>query len=323
MDQPPGSDGLGVTFRRPGAVHTLTRWVTEDVTMTDPGTLARQFEGYRTYLRAVAYRMLGSLSDADDVVQEVWLRLQRADPGEIKSLKAWTTRVAARICLDQMASARSRREKYVGEWLPEPWVTDESATDPVERVTLDESVGLAMMVVLETLSPAQRTAFVLHDVFGLPFEEIAELVGRTPAGVRQLASRARHRIEIRRPRFDADLVVQREAIEGFLAAARGGDLAGLVRVLDPDVVWRSDGGGQTGAPRRPVRGAERVAKMVLRQAPTYVDSARLVTVNGALGVAVVAGRRTFRVIGFTVDRGYIVEVLAVYNPDKLRHLRLT
>jgi RNA polymerase sigma-70 factor, ECF subfamily len=291
--------------------------------MTDTGRLTQEFESHRPYLRSVVYRMLGSLSDADDVVQEVWLRLQRVDPGEIRSLEAWTSRVAARICLDHMASARSRRETYVGEWLPEPVLTEGAAADPAAQISLDDSVGLAMMVVLETLSPPQRTAFVLHDVFGLTFEEIAELVGRTPAGVRQLASRARQRIEARRPRFAPDPAQQREAVEGFLAAARGGDLAGLVRLLDPDVVWRTDGGGQMGAPRQPVRGAERVAAMVLRQAPTYVESARLVNVNGAAGVAVVEGRRLSGVIGFVVDSGQIVEVLAVYNPDKLRHVRLT
>ncbi len=287
--------------------------------MDDQTRLDEEFERHRPYLRAVGYRLLGSATDADDAVQEAWLRLQRVDPGEIASPRAWLTRVVARICLDQLRSARARREEYVGEWLPEPVVED---ADPAEQVTLDESVGLAMLVVLETLSPAQRTAFVLHDVFGLAFEEIAEVVGRTPAGVRQLASRARRRVADRRPRFDADQASQRAAIEAFLGAARDGDLAGLVRVLDPDVVWRSDGGGRLPAPLRPVRGAEQVARMVLRQAPHYVDAARVVSVSGSLGVVVVTDDGVVGAIGFTVHGGRITEVDAVYNPDKLQHLRL-
>lgn len=288
----------------------------------DDEALAREFDSHRAYLRAVAYRMLGSVADADDVTQEAWLRLQRVDGDQITDVRSWLVRAVGRLCLDALRSARARREEYVGEWLPEPIVGPEEVADPLDRVTLDESVGLALLVVLETLSPAERTAFVLHDVFGLAFEEIAEVVGRTPAGVRQLASRARRRVADRRPRFDADQASQRAAIEAFLGAARDGDLAGLVRVLDPDVVWRSDGGGRLPAPLRPVRGAEQVARMVLRQAPHYVDAARVVSVSGSLGVVVVTDDGVVGAIGFTVHGGRITEVDAVYNPDKLQHLRL-
>ncbi len=281
--------------------------------------LAQEFDRHRPHLLSVAYRLMGSRSDADDVVQEAWLRLQRVDAGRIDSLRAWLTRVTGRICLDLLRSASARRQDYVGEWLPEPLIAASNDDDPADHVTLDESVGLAMLVVLETLSPAQRTAFVLHDVFGLSFDEVAEVVGRSPGAARQLASRARRLIAERRPRFDTDTAAQRAAIEAFLTAAREGDLAGLVRVLDPDVVWHSDGGGRLPAPLRPVRGADRVARMVARQAPTYAQYARVVAVNGAPGLAVVRDQRLVAVIGFTVAAGRIVEVDAVYNPDKLRH----
>ena len=288
----------------------------------DENELASAFEVQRPYLFTVAYHLLGTVADAEDAVQEAWLRLQRSDIRRFDHFKAWLTQVTARICLDQLRSAHTRRETYVGDWLPEPLVADEAAGDPAEQVTLDDSVGLAMLVVLETLSPAQRTAFVLHDVFGMPFEEIAEVVGRTPASVRQLASRSRRLLHERRPRFDNDPVAQRMAIESFLTAARGGDLEGLVRILDPDVVWRSDGGGRPGAPQRTMRGAGAVARMVVRQAPRYVSHAHMVTVNGALGVAVRSDQELYAVIGFSVHAGLITQDLAVYNPDKLRRVRL-
>jgi RNA polymerase sigma-70 factor (ECF subfamily) len=286
----------------------------------DQDALAARFERHRPHLRAVAYQMLGSIAEAEDVVQETWLRLQRTDAAEIQKLEAWLTRVTARLCLDELGSARARRNRYVGEWLPEPLVDTAVTDDPVERVTLDESVSFALLVVLETLSPAQRTAFVLHDVFGLGFDEIASVVGRTPAAVRQLASRARRRVEERRPRFTTDSTAHRSAIEAFLAAARDGDLDGLMRVLDPDIVWRSDAGGASPAPRRPIRGADRVARMVRRQAPTYATHARLVKVNGAWGVVVTDKQQLLAVIGFSVADARVTEVDAVYNPAKLRHL---
>lgn len=284
---------------------------------------ASDFEAHRNRLRSIAYRMLGSLSEADDAVQDTWLRLQRVNPNDIDDLGSWLTRVVGRICLDRLTSARARREMYVGDWLPEPLVGHETATDPAEQVTLDESVAAALLLVLESLTPAERTAFVLHDVFALPFDEIGIVVGRSASAVRQLASRARRRVKTRRPRFDTDMVQQHVVITAFLRAARDGDLEGLIRVLDPDVVWHSDAGGQLPAPRRPVRGAKTVAAMVLRQGATYAANARIVTVNGSPGVKVTDGERLQAVIAFTVTGGRIAGVYAVYNPDKLQHVRIS
>jgi RNA polymerase sigma-70 factor (ECF subfamily) len=292
--------------------------VMKDVTMSGPTTVDGEFEAQRAYLEAVAYRMLGTVTEAQDAVQECWLRLCRADRSAIDNLEAWLTRVLARICLDMLGSARARREEYVGQWLPEPVLSKHP--DPADRVTLDESVGLALLVVLETLTPAERTAFVLHDVFGLAFDEIAEVVGRTPTAVRKLASRARAHVQARRPRFDADSAAHRRAVEAFLHAARGGDLAALVELLDPDVVWRSDAAGRPGTPLDPVHGVAAVATMVIRQAPHYVDHARVVTLNGWPGVLVVQQNAPIGAIAFTVACGRITEVDAVYNPDKLRHV---
>lgn len=288
--------------------------------MTGSATVNGEFEAQRGYLEAVAYRMLGSVSEAQDAVQECWLRLRRADRSAIENLEAWLTRVLARICLDLLGTARARREAYVGQWLPEPVLGQLPVPDPADRVTFDESVGMALLVVLESLTPAERTAFVLHDVFGLAFDEIAEVVGRSPAAVRKLASRARANVQTRRPRFDPDPAGHRRAVEAFLHAARGGDLAALVELLDPEVVWRSDAAGQPGVPRGPVQGAAAVATMVVRQAPHYVEHARLVTFNGWPGVLVVQNDQPIAAIAFTVASGRITEIDAVYNPDKLRHL---
>lgn len=280
---------------------------------------AAEFEAQRAYLEGVAYRMLGSITEAQDAVQECWLRLRRADWSEIDNLEAWLTRVVARICLDMLGSARARREEYVGQWLPEPILGE--GLDPAERVTLDESVGLAMLVVLETLTPAERLAFVLHDVFSLPFEEIATVVGRSPTAVRKLASRARAHVRARQPRFDTDADQQRRTIEAFLRAARDGDLAALVELLDPDVVWRADAAGQPGVPREPVRGASAVATMIIRQAPHYVSYASIVAVNGWPGLLVADAGTLLAAFAFTVSNGRITEVNAIYNPAKLAFRR--
>jgi RNA polymerase sigma-70 factor, ECF subfamily len=296
--------------------------------MSDTDLLAEDFEKHRRHLQAVAYRLLGSVAEAEDAVQDTWLRLQRVDFGEIADLRSWLTVAIGRLCLDRLRSARNRRETYVGEWLPDPLVGEdvlygqETLVDPADSVSLDESVGLALMVVLETLSPAQRTAFVLHEIFGVPFDEIAVVVGRSPAAVRQLASRARQRLHSQRPRFDADPAQQRATIAAFLTAARDGDLNRLIQVLDPEVVWRTDAGGLRGAPQRPIRGAQQVAAMVTRQASTFVAHARIVTVNGAPGVAVVEGSQLHAVIGIAVAAGRITEVDAVYNPEKLHHIAI-
>ncbi len=228
--------------------------------------LTTEFEHQRPHLRAVAYRMLGSISEAEDAVQEAWVRLDRSDPGGTDDLRGWLTVVVGRICLDVLRTRRSRRETYAGTWLPEPVVTAPTDESPEHEAVLADSVGLALLVVLETLTPAERLAFVLHDIFAVPFEEIAEVVGRSPAAARQLASRARRRVREGAPSPDADLAVQRRVVDAFLAAARSGDFDALLRVLDPDVVIRFDGGGAgllarptivgagCGCPRDPFRG---------------------------------------------------------------------
>ncbi|MFK0293144.1 RNA polymerase sigma factor SigJ [Streptomyces sp. NPDC090442] len=297
--------------------------------------LAR-FEEQRGRLWGVAYRIMGTVSDADDAVQEAWLRWQALpeDP-PVESPRAFLTTVVSRICYDLLGSARARRELYVGPWLPEP-VLDGAVggapsggpDGPEDRVTLDESVGMALMTVLERLTPAERTAFVLHDVFAVPFPEIAEAVGRTPDAVRQLASRARRRVRAEAPRRTVDRAEHRRTVEAFLSAVTGGDFEALLTVLDPEVVWRSDGGGKVSAARRPVLGREKVARyvwgMVTRKfAP---GSMRLAVreVNGALGVvfADTSGAYPSGVFAFTVHDGLITEVDAVINPDKLGHLDL-
>ena len=219
-------------------------------------TVAERFAQARPRLLRLAYSELGDLGEAEDVVQEAWLRLERVDADAIENLDGWLTTVIARLALDRLRSARVRRETYVGPWLPEPLVSD----DPADRVTLDESVSYALLTVLEQLSPAERTAFVLHDVFDVPFGEVAEVVGRTPEAVRQLASRARRHVDRERPRFTASREEHDRAVRAFAQAVGEGDLEGLVEVLDPDAVWTSDGGGRATAARKPLRGGARVAR---------------------------------------------------------------
>jgi RNA polymerase sigma factor (sigma-70 family) len=225
--------------------------------------LAQEFEHQRPHLRGVAYRMLGSISEAEDAVQEAWVRLDRRDPGGSDDLRGWLTVVIGRICLDMLRSRRSRREDYAGSWLPEPIVSDAPDDSPEHDAVMADSVGLALLVVLETLTPAERLAFVLHDVFAVSFDEIAQVVGKTPAAARQLASRARRRVREGAPSPDADLAVQRRVVDAFLAAARAGDFEALVRVLDPDVVFRTDGGGVGPLARPPLVGAAAVANEIL------------------------------------------------------------
>ena len=213
-------------------------------------TVAERFAQARPRLLRLAYSELGDLGEAEDVVQEAWLRLERVDADAIENLDGWLTTVIARLALDRLRSARVRRETYVGPWLPEPLVSE----DPADRVTLDESVSYALLTVLEQLSPAERTAFVLHDVFDVPFGEVAEVVGRTPEAVRQLASRARRHVDRERPRFTASRDEHERAVRAFAQAVGEGDLEGLVEVLDPDAVWTSDGGGRATAARKPLRG---------------------------------------------------------------------
>ena len=279
-----------------------------------------EFERHRSHLRAVAYRMLGSLADADDVLQEAWLRFDRADAASVENMRGWLTTVVARLSLDELRARKARGETATGSWLPEPVVAPESGDDPEQEALLADSVGLALLVVLETLTPPERLAFVLHDMFALPFDEIAPIVGRTPVATRQLASRARRRVQGASPEPDVDLASQRTVVDAFLAAARAGDFQALVAVLDPDVVFRADRGGLPAAGRLPgvVRGAEEVAKVVLERGALFAGFARPALVNGTAGLVVVPGETPVAVVGFTIAGGRIVEIDLVADRDKLR-----
>jgi RNA polymerase sigma-70 factor (ECF subfamily) len=283
--------------------------------------LATAFEEQRAHLVRVAYGQLGSLAEAEDVVQDAWLRLQRVDADEIRDLRAWLTTTVSRLALDALRSARMRRERYVGQWLPEPLVADPDA-DPADRVTLDESVGMALLVVLETLSAAERVAFVLHDVFGYPFDDVAEVLGVSPEAARQQASRARRQVEAGRPRFPATHEQQRAIVAAFAEATAEGDTARLIGLLHPDAVMRADGGGRVIAARKPVQGAERVAKAAVSLARKGGDPStlRFVDVNGMPGMFVRSWDGTANVAAFTVDGGRIVEIDIMRNPEKLRGL---
>ncbi len=280
--------------------------------------LAEEFERHRGHLRAVGYRMLGSVSEADDAVQEAWLRLDRSDPGGTDDMRGWLTVVVGRICLDILRRRKSRREELAGSWLPEPVVRTPDDTDPEYDTVMADSVGLALLVVLESLSPAERLSFVLHDVFGVPFDEIAPLVERSPAAARQLASRARRRVRAEAPEPDADLAVQRRAVDAFLAASRDGDFEGLLRILDPDVVVRVDGGPNAPKAFRqpPVVGAENVARQALLFRSSAAHS-EVVMVNGAPGLIVRFPARTL-LGAFTVVDGRIVEINIIADREKLR-----
>jgi RNA polymerase sigma-70 factor (ECF subfamily) len=272
----------------------------------------------------VSYSILGSLSEAEDAVQEAWLRLQHADASEIESLRAWLTTVVARLSLDALAVARRRREEYVGQWLPEPIVEGLAEQDPADRITLDEAVETAMLVVLERLSPAERAAFLLHDVFSMPFAEVAEVVGRSPEAVRQLAARARRHVSAGQPRFPASAEEQERILVAFVIACQSGDLDGLLELLDADVVLRSDGGGNVPAARLPLRGPERVARALLALERKRPFDGRdmwgeMGMVNGAPGLVFHNGE-ALNVMSFTTDRGRIVAIDIVRNPEKLRHV---
>jgi RNA polymerase sigma factor (sigma-70 family) len=289
--------------------------------MTQPRDLADQFETHRPRLRAVAYRMLGSVAEADDAVQEAWLRLSRSDSSAIANLGGWLTTVVARLCLDMLRSRRARREEPMGVHVPEPIVSAADGPDPEQEALLADSVGLALLVVLETLTPAERLAFVLHDVFGVPFDEIAPIVDRTPTAARQLASRARRRVQGSPVEPDVDLARQREVLAAFLAASRAGDFDALLAVLDPDVVVRADFGPRAAA-RTEVRGARAVAEqaMLFRH---LAPGARQAVVNGAAGGVVFAGDRPYAVLAFTVRAGRIAEIDILADPDRLGRLDLT
>jgi RNA polymerase sigma-70 factor (ECF subfamily) len=282
----------------------------------DPAA-AQRFAAARPRLLRLAYSQLGDLSEAEDVVQDAWLRLTWTGPDTIRDLDAWLTTVVGRLALDVLRSARVRRESYVGPWLPEPVVEGPDA-DPADRVTLDESVSFALLAVLEQLSPAERTAFVLHDVFDVPFAEVAEVVGRSPDAVRQLASRARRHVAAGRPRRPVDPDEQARVVAAFARATAEGDIVALLEVLDPDAVFTADGGGIAPAARKPLYGAQRIARawLALRRKAPACATATAVTVNGLPGLLLEAGTDR-SLLAFTVDGGRIVRIDVVRNPAKL------
>jgi RNA polymerase sigma-70 factor (ECF subfamily) len=290
--------------------------------MTDAETdlLAQQFERHRSRMRAVAYRMLGSVGEAEDAVQESWVRLNRTGGESIDNLGSWLTTVVARVSLDMLRARRSRREEYVGTFLPEPVVSlPDTEGDPERQALVADSVGLAMLVVLDTLGPAERLAFVLHDMFGVPFEEIAPIVGRTATAARQLASRGRRRVRGARPDGDPDPVRHREIVSAFLAAARSGDFDALISLLDPDVKLRVDVG--PGRPPQPTLvGAEAVASRAVMFAPATAKFGHLAEINGATGLVIAPKGRPIAVVSITTANGRIVEFDVVADPHKLGDL---
>jgi RNA polymerase sigma factor (sigma-70 family) len=292
------------------------------VTVDEGDWLATRFSAHRDHLRAVAYRMLGSVSEADDAVQEAWLRLSRSDTNGVDNLGGWLTTVVGRVCLDMLRARRSRREESLDVHMPEPIISPDDSLDPEDEALLADSVGLALLVTLDTLAPAERLAFVLHDMFAVPFDEIAPIVGRSATAARQLASRARRRARAASTVPDADLARQREVVDAFLAAARDGDFDALLAVLDPDVVLRADRGVITGRAAAQVRGAARVASNAMSFA-RLAASARPVLVNGAAGVVVAPGGRPVAVMAFLVVDDRIVEVDVLTAPDRLRRLDLS
>jgi RNA polymerase sigma-70 factor, ECF subfamily len=290
--------------------------------MDEGDWLAERFEENRPHLMAVAYRMLGSLAEADDAVQEAWLRLSRSEASGIENLGGWLTTVVGRVCLNMLHSRSSRREEPLEVHVPDPIVSSEDGIDPEQEALLADSVGLALLVVLETLTPAERLAFVLHDMFDVPFDEIAPIVGRSRTAARQLASRARRRVKGVAPLPDADLARQREVVDAFLAAARGGDFDALLAVLDPNVVLRADVGAVPAGASRVVRGAPVVAEQALAFAQRLGPFARPALVNGAAGVVAAPGGRPVSILGFTVAAGKIVEIDILADPERLRRLDL-
>jgi RNA polymerase sigma factor (sigma-70 family) len=290
--------------------------------MNQTDSLAAQFEKNRSHLRAVAYRMLGSLSEADDAVQEAWLKLNRSDAGGIDNLGGWLTTVVARVCLDMLRSRNARREDPLEEHVNAPPPAAKSrALDPEQETLLAESVGLALLVVLDTLAPAERISFVLHDLFAVSFDEIANIVGRSPAAVRQLASRARRRIQGADAASGADLTGQRKVVDAFLAALRAGDFQALVAVLDPNVVITADAVAQPVEAKREIRGAENWAKGAIAAA-RGARAAQPALIDGAVGLVIAPQGRLFRALRFTLAEGKIAAVEVIGDPERLRHLDL-
>lgn len=290
--------------------------------MDETEHIAKLFEDQRSHLRAVAYRMLGSVSEADDAIQEAWLRLSRSDAESIRNLQGWLTTVVARVCLDMLRSRKSRHEEALDAEVVEPTASSDDATDPEQEALMADSVGLALLVVLDRLTPSERVAFVLHDVFDLPFDEIAPIVGRTPAAARQLASRARRRVRSEHTTRESDLKSQRVVVDAFLSALRAGDFEGLLAVLDPDVLVRlGPGTGAPGAPQE-IRGAENWA----RGAVAYSQLAQFVRpalIDGAVGLVFAPRGKLLRALSFTIVNGKIVEVEIITDPQRLQQLDLS
>jgi RNA polymerase sigma factor (sigma-70 family) len=286
--------------------------------MNEYDWMAERFEAHRGHLRAVAYRMLGSLSEADDAVQEAWLKLTRADTSDVTNLGGWLTTVVGRVCLDMLRSRKARHEEPLGVHVPDPVISSADGPDPEQEALLADSVGLALLVVLEHLAPAERLAFVLHDTFAVPFDEIGPILGRSPAAAKQLASRARRRVRGAEPTSDGDVASQRAVVEAFLSAARGGDLDALLAVLDPDVVARSDAGRRRGAE---VHGAVAVAG----NAATYgrlATTGQLVLINGVPGIIATRDDRLISVMAFTIRGGKVTALDILVDPDRLARLEI-
>jgi RNA polymerase sigma factor (sigma-70 family) len=291
--------------------------------MTEIDWPARAFEEQRPHLRAVAYRMLGSTSEADDAVQEAWLRLDRSDQSAVANLGGWLTTVVGRVCLDFLRSRRNRGENRAAAWLPEPVVASEDVeTDPEQQALIADSVGLALLIVLETLSPAERLAFVLHDMFAVPFDEIADIVDRNPAAARQLASRARRRVRGAQPSPPTDIHERQEVVDAFLAAARDGDFDRLLSILDPEVVFRLDAGPGSPLARPPVHGAEAVAEEIVARGTPFAPLAQPAIVNGSPGALVRHDERVIAVANVVVSDGLISEIDIVFDRAKLENIVL-
>ncbi|MEU3299469.1 sigma-70 family RNA polymerase sigma factor [Streptomyces sp. NPDC006678] len=288
--------------------------------MDDDELLAQRFEEHRSHLRAVGYRMLGSLSEADDAVQEAWLRLSRSDADAVENLGGWLTTVVGRVCLDMLRSRTSRREDPLDVYVPDPVISSLSGTDPEAEALVTDSVGLAMLVVLDTLGPAERLAFVLHDMFAVPFDEIAPIVGKSVAATRQLASRGRRRVG-EAPVPDPDLARQREVVDAWIAASRGGDFDALLSLLDPDVVLRVDGGVLAAATTKLVHGAENVAGQAITY-QRFAPLARIVLVNGTVGMVAAPEGKALSVMSLAIVGGKVVRIDILTDPERLARLDL-
>ena len=288
--------------------------------MNDIAWETQQFQRHRRHLESVAYRMLGSVSEAEDALQEAWLRLSRSRQETIHNARAWLTTIVGRVCIDMLRARQSRPEDHVGAWVPEPIVDVDEPSDPEHQTLMAETVGLALLVVLETLTPGERVAYVLHDMFALPFAEIGEIIDRSPAAARQLASRARRRVRGAAPQPDADLGQQREAVQAFLTASRAGDFDALIAVLDPDVVFRASGVREL---QEDLNGAADVARTFATSGPRFATLCYLATVNGYAGLVLRTGQGPLGAVGFTVSRGSITTIDLALNPGKLEGLEGT